>query len=96
MQLISSFQPPGYYYIGILVLLFFSTTETILVTKLVAANSDLQLKQDFKGATATPVLDKVNDHPEDKKPRMNGKLNEKQKNTHNCDISEQLAGYVGL
>ncbi|XP_060108093.1 zinc-activated ligand-gated ion channel, partial [Heteronotia binoei] len=34
----------SYYYIGLLVLLFLSTIETILVTKLVADNSDLQLK----------------------------------------------------
>ncbi|KAL8163187.1 UNVERIFIED_CONTAM: hypothetical protein K2H54_013830 [Gekko kuhli] len=63
----------SYYYIGLLVLLFLSTIETILVTKLVADNGDLQLKRDFKGATATPVLGKnESDHPEDKKPRMNG------------------------
>ncbi|XP_054832288.1 zinc-activated ligand-gated ion channel [Eublepharis macularius] len=74
----------SYYYIGLLVLLFLSTIETILVTKLVADNHDRQLKHIFRGATATTTSAKnESDRPEDKNSRMNDYGTEKEESNLN-------------
>ncbi|KAG8129013.1 hypothetical protein E2320_015762, partial [Naja naja] len=64
----------SYYYIGLLILLFLSTTETILVQKLVTDNANLCLNYGFKAkkkGTSTASTSTALEHAKDLKTKGN-------------------------